>query len=122
MRIFGGRFHSTARAPNQPDSVTFEDWGYLQPEIQVRFTSFSHSAHAYVLVIGINTQTVRFDTQYRRRTGKFLAAFPVQSRFSGASRQVLIEVLLPVLVIHLEQFWHDPATGGVVKAIPIPIC
>jgi ubiquitin carboxyl-terminal hydrolase 10 len=32
-----------------------------------------------------------------------------------ACRQMLIEVLPPVLVIHLKRFLYDPAVGGVVK-------
>ena len=32
-----------------------------------------------------------------------------------ASQQTLIEVLPPVLVIHLKRFLYDPAIGGVVK-------
>jgi ubiquitin C-terminal hydrolase len=34
---------------------------------------------------------------------------------SAASQQVLIEVLPPVLVIHLKRFLYDPAAGGVIK-------
>ena len=32
-----------------------------------------------------------------------------------ASRQTLIEVLPPVLVIHLKRFLYDPAAGSLVK-------
>ena len=39
MRIFGGKFHSTLRAPNQPDTITAEAWLPLQLDIQVRFPS-----------------------------------------------------------------------------------
>jgi hypothetical protein len=41
MRIFGGKFRSTLRAPNQPDAVIIEDWRPLQLDIQVRFPSHS---------------------------------------------------------------------------------
>ena len=44
MRIFGGKFRSTLRAPNQPDTVTIEDWLPLHLDIQVRFSS-SHFRH-----------------------------------------------------------------------------
>jgi len=37
------------------------------------------------------------------------------SSFSEASQNVLIEVLPPVLVIHLKRFLYDPAAGGIVK-------
>jgi hypothetical protein len=47
MRIFGGNFRSTARVPNQRETVTTEDWRSLRLDIQVRF--FSHSAPTHVL-------------------------------------------------------------------------
>ena len=34
---------------------------------------------------------------------------------SGASQQMLIEALPPVLVLHLKRFRYDEAAGGVVK-------
>ena len=45
MRIFGGKFRSTLRAPNQPDTVTIEDCLPLHLDIQVRFSSsrFRHT-------------------------------------------------------------------------------
>ena len=52
MRIFGGKFRSTVRAPNQPDSVTIEDWRLLQLDIQVRFPS-SRFPYACTLVTDI---------------------------------------------------------------------
>jgi len=38
-RIFGGKFRSTLRAPQQKDSVIVEDWRALRLDIQVRFCS-----------------------------------------------------------------------------------
>ena len=48
MRIFGGKFRSTLRAPNQPDTITIEDWLPLHLDIQVRFSSsrFRHTCPA----------------------------------------------------------------------------
>jgi ubiquitin carboxyl-terminal hydrolase 10 len=37
MRIFGGKFRSTVRAPSQPENVTIEDWRSLHLDIQVCF-------------------------------------------------------------------------------------
>ena len=37
------------------------------------------------------------------------------SGINEASRQTLIEVLPPVLVIHLKRFLYDPAVSGMVK-------
>ena len=41
MHIFGGKFCSTVRAPDQPDAVVFEDWRPRKLDIQVRFPSHS---------------------------------------------------------------------------------
>lgn len=38
-RIFGGKFRSTLRAPQQKDSMIVEDWRALRLDIQVRFCS-----------------------------------------------------------------------------------
>ena len=35
MQIFGGKFRSTVRAPNQPENVTIEDWRLIHLDIQV---------------------------------------------------------------------------------------
>jgi hypothetical protein len=48
MRIFGGKSRLTVRTPNQPDTVTIDDWRPLQLDIQVR-SPFSRSV-AHVLV------------------------------------------------------------------------
>ena len=37
MWIFGGKFRSTLRAPNQPDTITVENWRSLHLDIQVCF-------------------------------------------------------------------------------------
>jgi hypothetical protein len=49
MRIIGGKFRSTVRAPNQLDIVKIEDWRSLQLDIQVRFPS--HLTRTYLLVL-----------------------------------------------------------------------
>ena len=48
MRIFSGKFRSTLHAPNQPDTITIEDWLPLHLDIQVRFSSsrFRHTRPA----------------------------------------------------------------------------
>jgi ubiquitin carboxyl-terminal hydrolase 10 len=38
-----------------------------------------------------------------------------QSSSSKASQQVLLEVLPPILVLHLERFLYDVAADGIVK-------
>jgi len=92
-RIFGGRFRSTIRAPNQRDTVTTEDWRSLQLDIQ------HDSVHA------VEDALARISLPQ-----------PVDpSGINEESQKKLIEVLPPILVIHLKRFLYDPAVGGVVK-------
>ncbi|KAF8467101.1 hypothetical protein DFH94DRAFT_639069 [Russula ochroleuca] len=98
MRIFGGKFRSTVRTPNQPDSITIEDWRSLQLDIQVPL----HDS-----VYAIENALARVSHLQ-----------PVQLGPSGlgeASQQVLIEALPPVLVLHLKRFQYDVAADGIVK-------
>ena len=114
MRIFGGKFRSTVRAPNQPDSVTIEDWRSLQLDIQVRFPS-SRFPYAYTLVTDIQKQ----DSVYAIENAVArISHLPVQLGPSGVgegSQQVLIETLPPVLVLHLKRFLYDADADGIVK-------
>ena len=115
MRIFGGKFRSTVRAPNQPDSVTIEDWRSLQLDIQVRFPS-SHFPYPYTLV----TDTRKHDSVYaiENAVARISHLQPVQLGPSGVgegSQQVLIETLPPVLVLHLKRFLCDAAADSIVK-------
>ncbi|KAH9991181.1 hypothetical protein BJV77DRAFT_963013 [Russula vinacea] len=95
MRIFGGKFRSIMRTPNQPDTVRIEDWRSLQLDIQ------HDSVHAVqdALARISHEQTVQ----------------PGLSGFSEASQQVLIEALPSVLVLHLKRFLYDNATNGIFK-------
>ncbi|KAH9986157.1 hypothetical protein BJV77DRAFT_85303 [Russula vinacea] len=95
MRIFGGKFRSTVRSPNQPDSVTIEDWRSLQLDIQ-------HDS-----VYAIENAVARISHLQ-----------PVQLGPSGVgegSQQVLIETFPPVLVLHLKRFLYDAAADCIVK-------
>ncbi|KAH9972228.1 hypothetical protein BJV77DRAFT_1154981 [Russula vinacea] len=93
-RIFSGKFRSTVRAPNQPDTVTIEDWQSLQLDIQ------HDSVHT------IEDALARISHMQPVRLGP-----------SGneASQRVLIEALPPVLVLHLKRFLYDAATNGINK-------
>ncbi|KAH9987821.1 hypothetical protein BJV77DRAFT_770711 [Russula vinacea] len=95
MRIFGGKFRSTVRSPNQPDSVTIEDWRSLQLDIH----------HDSVCAI-------------ENAVARISHLRPVQLGPSGVgegSQQVLIETLPPILVLHLKRFLYDAAADGIVK-------
>ncbi|KAF8467097.1 hypothetical protein DFH94DRAFT_639094 [Russula ochroleuca] len=95
MRIFGGKFRSTVRAPNQPDSITIEDWRSLHLDIQ-------HNS-----VYAIENALARISHLQPVQLGP--------SSLGEASQQVLIEALPPVLVLHLKRFLYDVAADDIVK-------
>ena len=118
MRMFGGKFCSIVRMPNQPDTATIEDWRSLHLDIQVRFPS-SFSSYTCVLVTDIETLQ-KHDSVHAIEDALARVSHlqPVQlgpPGFSEASQQVLIEVLPSVLVLHLKRFLYDVAAGGIVK-------
>ena len=117
MHIFVGKFRSTVRAPNQPDTVTIEDWRSLRLDIQVRF-SF-HITRTYLLVIDVEIlQKHDSVSNIEDALSRISHLQPVQlgpSGFSEASQQVLIEVLPPVLVLHLKRFLYDVDADSIVK-------
>jgi ubiquitin carboxyl-terminal hydrolase 10 len=119
VRIFGGKFRSTVRAPNQPDTVAIKDWRSLQLDIQVRFPSSQPNFTSYVLVTDIEAFQ-KHDSVHaiEDALGRMSHLQPVElgpSGISDASQQVLIEVLPPVLVLRLKRFLYDVATDGIVK-------
>jgi ubiquitin carboxyl-terminal hydrolase 10 len=94
-RIFGGRSHSTVRAPSHPDAVTIEAWRslklYIQPDsIHTIQDALAHVSQPHPVQVG--------------RAGS-----------SEASQQVLLEALPPVLVLHLERFLYDATADGINK-------
>jgi ubiquitin carboxyl-terminal hydrolase 10 len=115
MRIFGGKFRSTVRAPNQPDTVTIEDWQSLQLNIQVRFPTF-HFTYTYVLVTDVETLQ-KHDSVHtiQDALARISHQQTVQLGLSEAGQQVLVEALPSVLVLHLKRFLYDKATNGIVK-------
>ena len=106
------------RAPNQPDTVTVQDWRSLQLDIQVRYPS-SHFTHTYILVTEIEPSKKHDSVLTIEDALKRISHLqPVQldpSGFSEASQQVLIETVPPVLVLHLKRFLYDVAEAGMVK-------
>ncbi|KZV79125.1 cysteine proteinase [Exidia glandulosa HHB12029] len=95
-RVFGGKFRSILRQPGTGrDSVTLQDWNRLQLDIQP----------PHVLSI---TDALR----------NLVAAEPVQVDGKDATKQVQLDTLPRVLVLHLKRFAYDatlPGGGGVVK-------
>ncbi|KAF8464932.1 hypothetical protein DFH94DRAFT_639948, partial [Russula ochroleuca] len=100
MRIFGGKFRSTVRTPNQPDTVNIEDWRSLQLDIQ------HDSVHA------IEDALARISHLQPVQLGPSCSS---ESLEPEASQQVQIEVLPPILVLHLKRFLYDVAADGIVK-------
>ncbi|KAI0264533.1 hypothetical protein BGY98DRAFT_1103477 [Russula aff. rugulosa BPL654] len=94
-RIFGGRSRSIVHAPNQPDTITVEDWRLLQLNIQPDSVHTIEDALAHIL------------QSQPGQTG--------QSTSSEASQHVQIEMLPPILVLHLKRFLHDAAADGIVN-------
>ena len=112
MQIFGGKFRSTLRAPNQPDTVTTEAWLSLQLDIQVRFPS-PYSTNVLVTEIE-NVQKHDLVHAIEDALARITHLQPVQLGPSGrgeASQQVFVEVLPPILVLHLKRFLYDSADG-----------
>ncbi|TFK46674.1 cysteine proteinase [Heliocybe sulcata] len=98
-RIFGGKFRSTLRAPQQRDSVVVEDWRSIRLDIQRENIHTIKDALSYVS----HPQPVQMSAP--NRPGVTIEA----------SQQVLIDLLPPILVLHMKRFLYDPAAGGVVK-------
>ncbi|KAN0116018.1 putative ubiquitin carboxyl-terminal hydrolase 3 [Russula decolorans] len=94
-RIFGGRSRFTVRVPSIPDTVNFESWRSLKLNILPDSVHTIQDAFAHISQL----QPMQAD----------------QSSSSGASKQMQIEALPPVLVLHLERFPYDTATNGIVK-------
>ncbi|TFK36396.1 hypothetical protein BDQ12DRAFT_686826 [Crucibulum laeve] len=99
-RIFGGKFRSTLRAPHQKnDSVIVEDWRSLRLDIQREQIHTIEQALSYIS----HPQPVQ--VTHPSRPGVTVEA----------SQQVLIDLLPPILVLHMKRFCYDTTVGGVVK-------
>ncbi|KAF8649046.1 hypothetical protein AX16_006047 [Volvariella volvacea WC 439] len=98
-RIFGGKFRSTLKVPQQKDSVIVEDWRSLRLDIQRDQIHTIQDALSYIS----HPQPVQVTNP--ARPGVTI----------DASQQVLIEALPPILVLHMKRFCYDTTVGGVVK-------
>jgi len=94
-RIFGGKFRSPIRGPNQPGPVPTEDWRSLHLDIQHDSIRTVQDALAPIS-----------QSQFAQISA---------SGLGNASQQVLIEALPPVLVLHLNRVRYDAAAGGITK-------
>ncbi|KAI0274429.1 hypothetical protein BGY98DRAFT_1098972 [Russula aff. rugulosa BPL654] len=94
--IFGGKFRSPVRGPNQPDPVPTEDWRSLHLDIQHDSIRTVQDALAYIS---------------QPQSGEQISA----SGLGNASQQVLVEAHPSVLVLHLNRVRYDAAAGSLTK-------
>ena len=108
--MFGGKYRSLVRAPNQPDLVLTEDWRSLHLDIQVRVS--------FLLHLRLNSRLLPQPDSIRTVQDALMHVSQPQVSTSGldnASQQVFIEVLPPVLVLHLNRVRYDVTADGIKK-------
>lgn len=101
-RIFGGKLRSLLRMPGSKDSVTLEPYQPLQLDIQ--------PSHVTTVEEALQNLTVP-----EIITGVYSPSF---KRPVDATKQVFIETLPPVLILHLKRFVYDDI-GGVQKSLKV---
>lgn len=115
-RIFGGKFRSTLRVPHQKDSVIEEDWRSLRLDIQV--------CPSFIAILTELTEFIQRDTIHTIKDALVHISSPESVQFTSvtrpgaildASKQVHIESLPPILILHLKRFLYDANKGGVAK-------
>lgn len=98
-RIFGGQLRSVLRCPGQKDSVTLEPYMSLQLEIQ------EPQIYTVEDALGLISRTETLSDVTNKQNIKV-----------DATKQVFIEHLPPVLILHLKRFIYNPKAGGVLKS------
>lgn len=101
-RIFGGKLRSLLRMPGSKDSVTLEPYQPLQLDIQPNHVTTVEEALQNLTV----PETI---------TGVYS---PSVKRPVDATKQVFIETLPPILILHLKRFVYDDI-GGVQKSLKV---
>jgi ubiquitin carboxyl-terminal hydrolase 10 len=97
-RIFGGKLRSVLRTPGSKDSVTLEPYQPLQLDIQPPHVS-----------------TIEDALENLTRPETISGVLSSTKKLVDATKQVFIETLPPVLVVHLKRFYYDDV-GGVQKS------
>ncbi|KAI0407665.1 hypothetical protein F4802DRAFT_521112 [Xylaria palmicola] len=98
-KIFSGQLRSVLRVPGQKESVTCESYQPLQLDIG--------DAHVNNIV-----DALKHLTRPEKLTGDFAVA-PQDTK--PITKQVLIESVPPVLILHLKRFKYDPADNSTAK-------
>ena len=98
-RIFGGSLRSVLHTPGSKDSVTLEPYQPLQLDIQ------ANEVHT----LG---DALRHLNEPETVPGGWSAA---RNANVDATKQVYLETLPPVLILHLKRFVYDPQEQNVVK-------
>ncbi len=97
-RIFGGKLRSVLRTPGAKDSITLEPYQPLQLDIQPK--------HVHTIEDALRNLTLP------ETIGGVYS--PSKDAIVDATKQVFIESLPPVLILHLKRFVYDEI-GGVQK-------
>ncbi|SPO35435.1 related to Ubiquitin carboxyl-terminal hydrolase 10 [Pseudozyma flocculosa] len=98
-RIFGGKLRSVLRCPGAKDSVTLEPYQPLQLDIQPPHVQSIEDALVNLTVPEVIPGVYS----------------PAKGAHIDATKQVFIESLPPILIVHLKRFVYDEV-GGVQKS------
>ncbi|KAJ5796628.1 uncharacterized protein N7518_005168 [Penicillium psychrosexuale] len=98
-RIFGGKLRSEFKVPGNKTSVTLEPYQPLQLDIG------SHDVHNILDALKGMTKPESIQGDFNSSRGPNITA----------TKQIFIETLPPVLILHLKRFQYDSVTGATQK-------
>lgn len=98
-RIFGGKLRSEFKVPGNKTSVTLEPYQPLQLDIG------SHDVHNILDALKGLTKPESIQGDFNSSRGSNVTA----------TKQIFIETLPPVLILHLKRFQYDNITGATQK-------
>jgi ubiquitin carboxyl-terminal hydrolase 10 len=98
-RIFGGKLRSEFKVPGNKTSVTMEPYQPLQLDIG------AHDVHNIIDALKGLTKPESIQGDFNSARGPNVTA----------TKQIFIETLPPVLILHLKRFQYDSQTGATQK-------